>query len=93
MLDFFEWHSFSPYQRFAKDINAGVELNRKRIEAHIAISKSIEKAQNIPLTTMEQYWNRYLRRSIKLMLRDSVKSKIQLLIQPNQKKKRPRSRD
>lgn len=55
MLDFFEWHSFSPYQRFAKDINAGVELNRKRIEAHIAISKSIEKAQNIPLTTMEQY--------------------------------------
>lgn len=53
MIDFFEWHSYSPHQRFAKDINAGVERNRKRIEAHIAISKSIEKAQNIPLSTME----------------------------------------
>ncbi len=53
MLDFFEWHNYSPNQRFAKDINAGVELNRKRIEAHIAISKSIEKAQNVPLTAME----------------------------------------
>jgi hypothetical protein len=53
MLDFFEWHNYSPHQRFAKDINASVELNRKRIEAHIAISKSIEKAHNIPLTTIE----------------------------------------
>ncbi len=53
MLDFFEWHNYSPHQRFAKDINASVELNRTRIEAHIAISKSIEKAHNIPLTTIE----------------------------------------
>ncbi len=53
ILDFFEWHNYSPHQRFAKDISAGQELNRKRIEAHIAISKSIEKAQNIPLTNIE----------------------------------------
>ena len=53
MLDFFEWHSYTPHQRFGKDVIAEVELNRKRIEAHIAISKSIEKAQNIPLSTME----------------------------------------
>jgi hypothetical protein len=53
ILDFFEWHNYSPHQRFAKDITAGQELNRKRIEAGIAISKSIEKAQNIPLTNIE----------------------------------------
>ncbi|WP_422082181.1 BfmA/BtgA family mobilization protein [Ulvibacterium sp.] len=53
MLDFFEWHNYSPHQRFAKDINSAVELNRKRIEAHIAISKSIEKGQNIPLINIE----------------------------------------
>ena len=53
MLDFFEWHNYSPNQRFAKDLSAGQELNRKRIEAHIAISKSIEKAHNIPLTNIE----------------------------------------
>lgn len=53
MLDFFEWHNYSPHQRFAKDLSAGQELNRKRIEAHIAISKSIEKAHNIPLTNIE----------------------------------------
>jgi hypothetical protein len=40
-------------QRFAKDLGAGQEVNRKRIEAGIAISKSIEKAQNIPLTNIE----------------------------------------
>ncbi|WP_276391500.1 BfmA/BtgA family mobilization protein [Eudoraea chungangensis] len=53
MMDFFEWHNYSPHQRFAKDLSAGQELNRKRIEAHIAISKSIEKAHNIPLTNIE----------------------------------------
>jgi hypothetical protein len=53
ILDFFEWHNYSPHQRFAKDLSAGQELNRKRIEAHIAISKSIEKAHNIPLTNIE----------------------------------------
>lgn len=53
MLDFFEWHNYSPNQRFAKDLGAGQEVNRKRIEAGIAISKSIEKAQNIPLTNIE----------------------------------------
>jgi len=53
MMDFFEWHNYCPHQRFAKDLSAGQELNRKRIEAHIAISKSIEKAHNIPLTNIE----------------------------------------
>ena len=53
MIDFFEWHNYSPYQRFAKDIIAGQEVNRKRIEAGIAISKAIEKSQNIPLFNIE----------------------------------------
>ena len=53
MIDFFEWHNYSPHQRFSKDLSAGQEVNRKRIEASIAISKSIEKAQYIPLTNIE----------------------------------------
>jgi len=53
MIDFFEWHGYTPNQRFGKDIIAGQELNRKRIDASIAISKSIEKAQNIPLISIE----------------------------------------
>ena len=53
MLDFFEWHNYSPYQRFGKDIIAGQEINRKRIEAVIAIVKSVEKSQNIPLIKIE----------------------------------------
>ena len=53
MIDFFEWHNYSPHQRFSKDLSVGQEVNRKRIEASIAISKSIEKAQNIPLTNIE----------------------------------------
>ena len=53
MIDFFEWHGYTPNQRFGKDIIAGQELNRKRINASIAISKSIEKAQNIPWINIE----------------------------------------
>ena len=53
MIDFFEWHNYSPHQRFAKDLSEGQKVNRKRIEASIAISKSIEKAQHIPLTNIE----------------------------------------
>jgi len=70
MIDFFEWHNYSPHQRFAKDISAGQEVNRKRIEASIAISKSIEKAQNIPLTNIEtmlrSLWTYYIRLDIRL---------------------------
>lgn len=53
IIDFFEWHGYTPYQRFGKDVIAGQKKNRKRIEAGIAIIKSIEKAQNIPLTNIE----------------------------------------
>lgn len=53
MVDFFEWHGYMPNQRFGKDIIAGQEKNRKRIEASIAISKAIEKSQNIPLINIE----------------------------------------
>ncbi|TMM53423.1 hypothetical protein FEE95_20410 [Maribacter algarum] len=53
MMDFFEWHNYSPHQRFGKDIIAGQDKNRKRIEAGIAISKAIEKSLNIPLMNIE----------------------------------------
>lgn len=53
MVDFFEWHGYMPDQRFGKDIIAGQDKNRKRIEAGIAISKAIEKSQNIPLMNIE----------------------------------------
>jgi hypothetical protein len=53
MIDFFEWHNYSPYQRFGKDILADNQKTRKRIDAVIAIIKDIEKSQNIPLINIE----------------------------------------
>ena len=53
MMDFFEWHNYTPYQRFGKNMIAGQNKNRKRIDAVIAIIKSVEKSQNIPLTNIE----------------------------------------
>ncbi|MGB5609825.1 BfmA/BtgA family mobilization protein [Eudoraea sp.] len=53
MMDFFEWHNYSPYQRFGKDVIAGQKKNRQRIDAVIAIIKSVEKSQNIPLINIE----------------------------------------
>ena len=53
MMDFFEWHGYSPYQRFGKDILADNQKTRKRIDAVIAIIKDIEKSQNIPLINIE----------------------------------------
>ncbi|MEM1259610.1 MAG: BfmA/BtgA family mobilization protein, partial [Bacteroidota bacterium] len=53
MMDFFEWHNYSPYQRFGKDILADNQKTRKRIDAVIAIIKDIEKSQNIPLINIE----------------------------------------
>jgi len=53
MMDFFEWHNYSPHQRFGKNVIAGQKKNRKRIEAVIAIIKSVEKSQNIPIMNIE----------------------------------------
>lgn len=53
MIDFSEWHGYTPDQRFGKDVNAGQKKNRKRIDAVIAIIKNVEKSQNIPLTNIE----------------------------------------
>ena len=53
VMDFFEWHGYSPYQRFGKDILADNQKTRKRIDAVIAIIKDIEKSQNIPLINIE----------------------------------------
>ena len=54
ILDFFEWHGYTPYQRFGQDIIEGQRKNRKRIEAVIAIIKDIEKNHNKPTTAMLQ---------------------------------------
>lgn len=54
MLDFFEWHGYTPYQRFGQDIIEGQKKNRKRIEAVIAIIKDIEKNHDKPTTAMLQ---------------------------------------
>lgn len=53
MIDFFEWHNYTPYQRFGKDVIAGQKKNRRRIDAVIAIIKSVEKSQNIPIANIE----------------------------------------
>lgn len=54
MIDFFEWHGYTPYQRFGQDIIEGQKKNRKRIEAVIAIIKDIEKNHDKPTTAMLQ---------------------------------------
>lgn len=53
IMDFFEWHGFYPSDRYEKSVIKELLKNRKRTEASIAISKSIEKSQNIPLTNIE----------------------------------------
>jgi len=53
MMDFFEWHNYTPHQRFGQDVIAGQKKNRQRIDAVIAIIKSVEKSQNIPITNIE----------------------------------------
>ncbi len=54
MLDFFEWHGFTPFDRFSKSIGHELLKNRKRTEAVIAIIRKIEKSQTKPTTAMLQ---------------------------------------
>ncbi len=53
LMDFFYWHGVSPYDRFGPQLNNEIEKNRKRINAAIAIIKSVEKSQNVPLVNIE----------------------------------------
>lgn len=76
ILDFFEWHNYSPHQRFAKDLSAGQELNRKRIEAHIAISKSIEKAQNVPLANIEMMLRSLFEEELQTNIPEHIETEI-----------------
>ncbi len=48
IMDFFEWHGFTPNDRFAKSIQDEILKNRKRIEASIAIIRDIEITQTKP---------------------------------------------
>ncbi len=50
MLHFFEWHGFSPDQKFEKRFMGELLKNRKRTEANIAILRSIEQTQTKPLS-------------------------------------------
>ena len=52
IMDFFEWHGFSPSDGFEKSIIQEIAKNRKRTEASIAIIKNIEKDQTRPTNTM-----------------------------------------
>lgn len=76
ILDFFEWHNYSPHQRFAKDLSAGQELNRKRIEAHIAISKSIEKAQNVPIANIEMMLRSLFEEELQANIPEHIETEI-----------------
>ncbi len=48
IMDFFEWHGFTPNDRFAKSILDEIHKNRKRTEASIAIIRDIEITQTKP---------------------------------------------
>jgi hypothetical protein len=52
IIDFFEWHGFSPSERFEKSLGQELVKNRKRTEAAIAIIKDIEKNQTKPTNAM-----------------------------------------
>jgi len=61
IMDFFEWHGFTPSQRFTKSIIEEILKNRqrtetsiKRTEANIAIMRDIEITQTKPTTAMLQ---------------------------------------
>ncbi|WP_413980040.1 BfmA/BtgA family mobilization protein [Maribacter sp. 2307UL18-2] len=80
MMDFFEWHNYSPHQRFGKDVIAGQKKNRKRIDAVIAIIKSVEKSQNIPIMNIEAM--------LKSLFKEEIKKYAPKLLEP---KKVPKS--
>ena len=48
IMDFFEWHGFTPNDRFEKSILQEILKNRKRTEASIAIIRDIEITQTRP---------------------------------------------
>ncbi|TMM52027.1 hypothetical protein FEE95_21695 [Maribacter algarum] len=75
MLDFFEWHNYSPHQRIIKDINAGIEPNRKRIDAVIAIINPVEKSQNIPIMNIEAMLKSLFKEDIKKYAPQLLESK------------------
>jgi hypothetical protein len=54
MIDFFEWHGFSPFDKMEKSLLVELLKNRKRTEAVIAIMKDIEKNQTKPTVAMIQ---------------------------------------
>ncbi len=54
IIDFFEWHGFSPSERFEKSLGRELVNNRKRTEAAIAIIRVIEKQQTKPTMAMLQ---------------------------------------
>ncbi len=54
MLDFFQWHGISPFDRFGPQLQREEAKTRKRIDAVIAIIKDIEKNQTKPTTAMLQ---------------------------------------
>ena len=85
MLDFFEWHNYSPHQRFGKNVIAGQKKNRKRIEAVIAIIKSVEKSQNIPIMNIEAMLKSLFKEEIKNYAPQMLESKP--VTKPTQKTK------
>lgn len=54
MIDFFEWHGFSPFDKMENSLLIELLKNRKRTEAMIAIMKDIEKHQTKPTNAMIQ---------------------------------------
>lgn len=52
IIDFFEWHSFLPTEKFEKGIGQEILKNRKRMDAVVAIIRDIEKNQTKPTTAM-----------------------------------------
>lgn len=84
MVDFFEWHGFSPFDKKEPSLLIELLKNRKRTEAVIAIIKDIEKNHDKPTTAMLQsLFMEFEPKKEKLILEKEVKEKEVLFVEKN----------
>jgi len=76
MIDFFEWHGFSPFDKKEPSLLIELLKNRKRTDTVIAIIKDIEKNHDKPTTAMLQsLFMEFEAKEKKLILEKEVKEK------------------
>ncbi|WP_190811662.1 BfmA/BtgA family mobilization protein [Flagellimonas sp. S3867] len=78
IMDFFEWHGFTPNEKFEKNILQEILKNRNRTEASIAIIRDIEITQTKPTNAI-----------LHALLEQKVKQEKPMRVEQKVVKKRP----